>query len=183
MDSRAFALLLGLAVLAAAVASGSCDGEEDVGPGSPDTGSLPLELKFDVPSEVRVGESVPFRLTVTNAGEEPLELGLGGREDAGYPASFQFFIETADSEEVTCKLCANRIADLSLSFRTLQPGEELELGWDWDQTDNDLQPAPPGMYSVYGTFNAGVGSEEEFDIQSEVDIDMETERRELVLTP
>jgi hypothetical protein len=182
MDSRAFALLLGLAVLAAAVASGSCDGEEDVGPGSPDTGSLPLELKFDVPSEVRVGESVPFRLTVTNAGEEPLELGLGDVND-GYAANYNFYIETADGEEVTCKLCANRAANPVLSFRTLQPGEELELVWAWDQTDNDLQPAPPGTYSVYGTFNAGAGSEEEFDIQSEVDIDMETERRELVIAP
>lgn len=188
---RALAFGLGLAVLAAAVAFGACEGEQDITPGSPSPPGLPspsgefpsLGLRFDVPSEVRTGDDVPFRLTVVNVSAEPLTLGLGGLEEAGYPASFQFFIQTAAGEEVTCWLCANRVADASLSFRTLQPGEELDLGWDWDQTDNDLQPVPAGMYVVYGTFSASVGSEEENVAGSEEDIELTTEPRQFEIKP
>ena len=142
----------------------------------PSPTSLPLELKFDVPSEVEAGEDVPFRLSVTNTGDEPLELGLGLAE-GGYGANFNFFIEDAEGQEVTCKLCANRVAVLALSYRTLQPGEELEFGWDWDQTDNDLKPVAAGTYSVYGTFNA-------LDVaRNEEEIKMRTESREFVITP
>ena len=210
MDSRAVALLLGLVVLAVAVALGACNGEEDLAPATPSRGSLngeqdlargspspgslngtdgpslpspsaefpSLGVRLHVPSEVGVGEDVSLRLTVVSVGEEPLELGLGGHPEYGYPNAFNFFIETAGGEEVTCRLCAPNTALLPiLSNRTLQPGEGLELGWDWDQTDNDLQPVPPGTYSVYGTFLA-------LDIaRNEERIDIRTESRQLVITP
>jgi hypothetical protein len=170
-------VLMGVAVLviASVFLWLGCKGTDSASLPSP--GSLPLELKFDVPSEVEAGEDVPFRLIVTNTGDEPLELGLGGLAEGGYGASFNFFIEDAEGQEVTCKLCANRPAVLALSYRTLEPGEELEFGWDWDQTDNDLKPVAAGTYSVYGTFNA-------LDVaRNEEEIKMRTESREFVITP
>ena len=169
------ALLVSLlaAALLASLACGGGGGAKERSP-SP-AGSRPLELRLDVPAEVKGGEDLPFRLTVTNAGDEPLELGLGGRADSGYPGSFNFLIDTAGGREVTCALCANRVADASLSYRTLQPGEELELGWDWDQTDNDLLPVPAGEYSVYATFSA-------LDMaRNEEKIEMQTESREFAI--
>ena len=142
----------------------------------PSPTSLPLELKFDVPSEVGAGEDVPFRLSVTNTGDEPLELGLGLAE-GGYGGSFNFFIEDAEGQEVTCKLCANRVAVLALSYRTLQPGEELEFGWDWDQTDNDLKPVAAGTYTVNGIFSYQ-------DVERpNKKTEMRTESREFVIRP
>lgn len=190
MNARLSVALAAL-LLASSLALTACDREQDIAPGSPSPPGPPspssefpsLGLRFDVPSDVRVGEDVPFRLTIVNVSDEPLDLGLGGLKEAGYPASFQFFIQTAEGEEVTCWLCANRIADASLSFRTLQPGEGLELGWDWDQTDNDLQPVPPGRYSVYGTFSASVGSEQENVAGREEDIELTTETRQFVIKP
>lgn len=130
--------------------------------------SLPLELTLKAPAEARAGDPVPLRLTVTNGGETALELGLGGRADSGYPASFNFFIETAGGEEVACTLCANRVPDASLSYRTFQPGEALELGWDWDQLDNDGHPVPAGTYFVRATFSAldVARNEREFELTS-----------------
>ncbi|MDP2676049.1 MAG: hypothetical protein Q8Q00_14290 [Dehalococcoidia bacterium] len=170
------ALLAALLAIAALVAL-ACGGGGNRVPASPSPGSPPIELNFDVPSDIEAGQDVTFRLTVTNVGNAPLELGLGGRADGGYQGSFGFFIATADGEEVTCKLCANGAADASLSYRTLQPGEEMEFGWDWDQTDNDLLPVPPGTYSVYGTFNA-------LDVaRNEEKIEMQTESRQFVISP
>jgi hypothetical protein len=140
--------------------------------------SLPLELKFDVPSEVEVGEDVPFRLSVTNVSDEELELGLGGLAEGGYRGSFGLFIEDARGQEVTCNLCANRPAPAILSPRTLQPGEALEFRWDWEQTDNDLKPVAAGTYTVYGIFSA-------FDVvrPDTKTAEMRTESREFTIRP
>ena len=169
------ALLAGLIAVSTAVVTG-CNGTDDPSLPSPSAEFPSLGLRFDPPSEVETGEDVPFRLTVVNVGEAPLELGLGGNAVDGYPGSFNFFVETAGGEEV-CVLCAGAAVQTILVPRTLQPGEGLELGRDWDQTDNDLQPVPPGTYSVYGTFTA-------LDIaRNEERIELTTESRELVIAP
>ena len=181
--TRLVTLVAGL-IAVSVVALAGCNGTE--GPSlPPPSGEFPsLGLRFDVPSEVKLGEDVPFRLTVTNVGDQPLELGLGGHDINSKPGSLDFyrgasgfFITSGDGNEVTCKLCAGRIAAGSLSFLTLQPGEELDLGWGWDQTDNDLQPVPPGTYSVYGTFTA-------LDVaRNEEKIELRTETREFTIEP
>jgi hypothetical protein len=164
-----------LLVIAGAALWLGCKDTDSASLSSP--GSLPLELKFDVPAEVKVGEDVPFRLGVTNVSDEELELGLGGLAKGGYRGSFGFFIEDAGGQEVTCLLCANRAAPSALSPRTLQPGETLEFRWDWDQTDNDLKPVPPATYTIYGIFSA-------LDMaKNEEKIEMRTEDREFVITP
>ena len=128
------------------------------------------------------GQKVALRLAVTNVGEKPLDLGLGGREDGGYQASFDFFIADANGEEVTCKLCGGRVADLSLSYPSFEPRETLELEWDWDQRDNDGQPVAPGTYWVRGTFSALDESPAAVK-PYQVRIEVQTNSQQLVISP
>jgi hypothetical protein len=151
LPGRAPALGLLLLVIVSVILWLGCKDTDSASTPSPT--SFPLELKFDVPADVEVGEDVPFRLSVTNVSGEELELGLGGLVEGGYRGSFNLFIEDAKGQEITCNLCANRPAPAVLSPRTLQPGETLEFRWDWDQTDNDLKPVAAGTYTVYGIFS------------------------------
>ncbi len=135
-----------------------------------------------MPSEVQSGENVPVTLAVTNASDERVDLGLGGRDDGGYQASFDFLITDNAGDDVACKLCGGRVAEQSLSYRSFEPGETLHLAWDWDQRDSDGEVVAPGTYWVRGTFSAldeSPGAVKPYHVRIEV----QTDSQQLVISP
>jgi hypothetical protein len=105
-----------------------------------------LRFEIDLPPQVRVGAPVRITLRASNAGAEPLDLYLRGREIA-----FDITV-TSENGEIVWRRLEGRTVPAILQVRTLSPGESLELGDMWDQQTNAGRPAEPGLYSVEGTF-------------------------------
>ena len=88
------------------------------------------------------GETVEMKLTLRNAGDEPVSFYLGGS-----PA-YDFVVSTTDGELVWHWMCA-KFALASLGNETLEPGEELEFIGEWEQIDNRGEPVPPPASTRY----------------------------------
>jgi hypothetical protein len=126
----------------------------------------PLELGLEVPARVRTGQAVPLKMTLRNAGKEPLEVTVGGAE---YPAVFDFVATRKDGPEVWRRLYGAQLA-MNGRFLVLAPGQAVIFRHTWDQRDNKGRRVPTGTYHVRGVIPASGG-------------DMNTESRVLVITP
>lgn len=79
----------------------------------------PLELRLEAPRQVRAGQPVPLRLTLTNRGDRPVEVELTGQ-----PIAFDLAVVASDGTEVWRRLVGVPIEAI-LQPRTLAPGQEI----------------------------------------------------------
>lgn len=108
-----------------------------------------LSLSLEVtPTEIRVGESMFIRMTVVNHGTSPQEIVMNGCPDP-------FTISTLDDKLVQA---APRICSMSLEVRTLEGGEEVELGLSWpgDVASGNLSPGEYRLRGRVAVVQAGV---------------------------
>ena len=105
-----------------------------------------VEYSLEVVSQAPYGETVEMKLTLWNAGDEPVSFFLGG-----WPA-YDFVVSTPDGEQVWHWMCA-KFTLASLNIETLEPREDLEFIGGWEQIDNRGEPVPPGVYSVRAVLN------------------------------
>ena len=105
-----------------------------------------VDYSLELVPQAPYGETVEMKLTLRNAGDEPVSFYLGGS-----PA-YDFVVSTTDGELVWHWMCA-KFALASLGNETLEPGEELEFIGEWEQIDNRGEPVPPGVYSVRAVLN------------------------------
>ena len=105
-----------------------------------------VDYSLELVPQAPYGETVEMKLTLRNAGDEPVSFYLGGS-----PA-YDFVVSTTDGELVWHWMCA-KFALASLGNETLEPGEELEFIGEWEQIDNRGEPVPPGVYSVRAGLN------------------------------
>jgi hypothetical protein len=106
-----------------------------------------LRFKLIVSPTVDYRETLPFVLKVTNLSSESIELNLGGRRDQGYQGTYNFYVTNSENVRIWSWLCGKTLI-LSLSNRTLNPGEELEFKGQWEQVDATSEAVPPGDYSA-----------------------------------
>lgn len=126
--------LLGTVVVALLSASGcQVEGEGSAG--------QPVVLELEAPAEVRVGETVPLKLLVTNASDRTVDLGLSGR-----PA-YDFVVTLPDGTEVWRWLHEQAILEI-LAIVPLKPAEQREFSAEWTQRDNAGAAVPPGTYWI-----------------------------------
>jgi len=128
-------------LLVALISFGGCT-REDKGDGQEPV-SQSLVLKLEAPTGVRLGETVPLKLKVKNAGDRPAQLTLGGR-----PA-YDFVVTGPEGTEVW-RWSHGQFNQAILQLTTLKPAKELEFTGEWSQLDNDGNPVPPGSYRVRG---------------------------------
>jgi hypothetical protein len=103
-----------------------------------------MTLQIVLPPTVRVGETVPIALRLTNTGRKPVTAYLQGR-----PVAFDVIISRGESAVVWRRLEGKVIAAI-LQVRTLAPGEVLEFRETWSQRSNSGKPVGPGEYFVTG---------------------------------
>ena len=103
---------------------------------NPSVDSLRLELR--IPTEARVGSTVPITLRVENVGDRPVDLYLRGRTIA-----FDIIVRRKAGEVVWRRL-ENEIIPAILRLETLAPGQVLELHAEWSPA------VPPGSYALEG---------------------------------
>ena len=102
-----------------------------------------VDYSLELVPQAAYGETVEMKLTLRNAGDEPVSFYLGGS-----PA-YDFVVSTTDGELVWHWMCA-KLTFLSLGAETLEPGEDLEFIGEWEQVNNRGEPVPPGRYLVRG---------------------------------
>ena len=130
MTHRAFYLTLALVALAPFPMSAS--------------GQDSLQLRLDLPSEARLGATVPITLRVENASDRSLTLYLRGRTIA-----FDVIVERDDGRVVWRRLEGDVVPAI-VAVRTLGPREVMELHARWDQRTNRRRRVAAGLYSVRG---------------------------------
>jgi hypothetical protein len=111
---------------------------------APSVVSDSLDLKIDVPAQVRLGESVLITLHVRNTSDRELTLYLRGRT-----ITFDLVISTPDGTEIWRRL-ANEMVPAIIRIETLPPGGRLTLEDVWHQRSNESAPVTAGRYRVYG---------------------------------
>jgi hypothetical protein len=107
----------------------------------------PLELRFELPAQVRAGEGVLMRMVLLNRGTDTVAVELGGN-----PTAFDFIV-TADGHQVWHRLEGVAIEDILL-VRSLAPGDSLEFADTWNQRTDRGGVVEPGTYQVHGTLPA-----------------------------
>ena len=100
-----------------------------------------LRCDIDIPPRVRIGQSVPIAVRVTNVADRPLELHLQGT------VAFDITISSTDDKVVWRRL-EDEVIQSILRIEVLAPGQTLELAYTWDQRTRGGEPVPPGQYSV-----------------------------------
>lgn len=95
-------------------------------------------LEIVAPPSVRLGESVPIALRVTNPGDRNLDLYLVGRA-----ITFDIVVAASDGQVVWRRL-EHVTSQQILQVKTLAPGETMELKEVWKQA------LDPGEYTVQG---------------------------------
>lgn len=104
-----------------------------------------IESRVEAPSEVSLGENVPFVLRLKNVGSEPvsLEYGLG----------YDFVVTRIDGGKVWNRQCEVGVVIAILKGIVLDPGEDFVHEAEWGQWDNQGAMVQPGEYLVYGVFD------------------------------
>jgi len=137
-----------------------------------------VDIRMEVPSEVRLGEAVPLKLQVENITSVPLTLYTG--------AMMYDFVVTDGNGEELWRWSGGRVFPMFGVNVVLQPGEVKEyeeMPWrqqaasylstnvptsvwvEWEQCDQNCTPermgipccgdrVPPGTYRAYGVLNA-----------------------------
>lgn len=121
-----------------------------------------LGRQLEVPSKVRIGERVEFKLKVKNLSNHTLYLPM-----AAVPP-YNFGVSQPDGTDVWCLagivtdkiLCDRWSSDSSLHNYLLEPvilepSEELFFVAEWDQRDYNGNPVPPGTYWVHAVLVIG----------------------------
>ncbi len=103
-------------------------------------------MRFEIvlPDSVRMGESVPVTLRLTNTGREALTVYLQGR-----PIAFDLTVRRLDGTIVWRRL-EGKVVTAILAVRQLEPGASLEFEEVWHQVSNAGETVPPGDYRVTG---------------------------------
>jgi hypothetical protein len=101
-------------------------------------------LDIVVPTSVRVGDSVPITLRLTNTGSEPTVIHLQGR-----PVAFDIIITRQDGIPVWRRL-EGAVVSAILQVRTLAPGEVIDFSDTWTQKNNSGAAVEPGSYTITG---------------------------------
>ena len=144
MMKVARALVALVVVVGCAGASTVTPADQSDMPASAQKGSLSLQL--DAPSEAAVGQSVPLKLTLTNASKDPAQVMLGGRPP------FDVIVTSADGA-VIWRWSEGQAVQMVLEVRTLKPGEQIVFDAQWPATTSDKTPPSPGRYLVRGVLN------------------------------
>lgn len=103
-----------------------------------------IEISLEAPAVINLGEKVKMAIILTNTGEETVEFIYG----ANSPDDILVF---RDGVEVWSK--NGRVGGRTLEARTaeLDPGETLRFDTEWDVTNRDFEPLPPGDYTIAAT--------------------------------
>ena len=138
----------------------------------------PIGLTLEVPPSVGAGEPVPLRLIATNVSDAPVTLGLWG------PPTFcrDFVVSTADGLEVWRRLDAVPciyFSRITFERKTLNPGEQLILQAEWNQTGTRGNPVAAGSYVVRGFLPTTL----DVDTPDERVLTFESEAKPLVIEP
>ena len=118
----------------------------DPQPGDGESSSHSLALELDAPPAARLGETVPLRLSLSHAGDHPVQVALGGR-----PA-YDFVIAQPDGTEVW-RWSYGQFVQQILQLTTVRPGEAVDFTAAWSQRDNAGKAVPAGAYVVRGILN------------------------------
>lgn len=114
------------------------------GAGTAQSGSLALQLT--APQHSVIGNAVPLTLTLTNTGNEPLDVTLGGRPP------YDFVVRSPTGAEIW-RWSLGKVVQMILEITTLKPGEQLRYAIEWSGTDAAGIPVSPGSYLVTGVLN------------------------------
>jgi hypothetical protein len=101
-----------------------------------------VQLQLLAPARAPQGEAVPFTLRIVNAGDRPATAYFQGR-----PPAFDLIVHDASGRQVWRRLEGAAVA-MVLGVRELAPGESLDLGDVWRQTNSAGLLVPPGRYRV-----------------------------------
>jgi hypothetical protein len=103
-----------------------------------------VQLQLLAPARAPQGEAVPFTLRIVNAGDRPATAYFQGR-----PPAFDLIVHDASGRQVWRRLEGAAVA-MVLGVRELAPGESLDLGDVWRQTNSAGLLVPPGRYRLTG---------------------------------
>lgn len=106
----------------------------------------PLALQLDAPTKAGANTAMPLKLTLSNAGTEPVQVMLGGRPP------YDFVITSADGAR-SWRWSDGNAAQMILEARTLQPGDYIVYETGWLITDGGGNVPPPGRYRLRGILN------------------------------
>lgn len=106
-------------------------------------------VELEVPSKVRLGDTVEITLRLRNDRPDPLDLQLSGR-----PVAFDIVITGPGGQEVWRRLHHVMVTSALMLLR-LEPGQSREFTARWPQQDNQGRPVPPGRYTVQGALPTG----------------------------
>lgn len=101
-----------------------------------------LTFELNVPSQVSDGAAVPFRLTLTNTSDRPVEVTLGGRPP--------YDVVVTSGGNAVWRWSAGKAIQMILETRTLPPGEQLKYNVEWDGRSDRGDRVPPGAYHARG---------------------------------
>jgi hypothetical protein len=141
-----------LSILLVGVALGyeGCAGTTTVTSGAASSQTLagPLSLSLKVPAVVPLGQSVPFRLVITNTGKDSVMIGLTGTIGlTGVKGLGTTFAVSRGSKEVW-----DNVRDATPYRRRIEaylaPNDSILLQELWRQHDNDQRPVSAGRYTV-----------------------------------
>ena len=188
-------ILVAVAVAAVIFAISRSCGDDDSNPPQPSGSGSPTPVP-DIISEA-TSEREGIQLTVKVDGEE-FEPGdeipatavvKNNRQEAVtyraiVPGEAAFRMEALSTVPLG-SASLEPVGDAPPAEGTLEPGDDLELKVEWDQqldTPQDPIQAPPGKYSIRGTFIASVPGVAE-PVEVEVAVTFKIEGSEPVLTP
>ncbi len=103
-----------------------------------------LRFELVAPGQVRVGDSVPITLRLTNPTDHTVEAHFLGRTVA-----FDVTVAREDGTPVWRRLAGQTVPSI-LQVRVLGPGETLEFRDVWRQRTDAGEPVAPGVYTIQG---------------------------------
>jgi hypothetical protein len=127
----------------------ACDDAEE----APDATTVPtpplgLTLALEVGAPQDSGGPIPLTLVLKNPNAAAVEFGLGGAGPPGWSGAFNFVVNDDLGEEIW--LWYDLPILLQLAPVTLGGGQEMAFEGEWDRTDKDDSPVPPGTYNLFG---------------------------------
>lgn len=137
----------------------TCNGSRLTG----DDRAVALSITF--PSPVRVGDTVPITLRLTNTARDAVQ--FVGSADL---TDFDVIVTRPDGTEVWSRLHGQVLLPVAHT-RVLAPGETIELTTAWDLRDNAGVRVAPGEYRIQGL----AGGSELRDVDTDPNLRTETE--------